>query len=224
MKKIVLTLIASAATLGAFAQGSLTTVQAMFSNDGITTPGANASNPDLAALGLYYTGNLQLELFYSASPTANANVAAINALDGTAGGGAAALALLTAGNGWSLASASPSSTSLTTGFLTGAASVGSFTAATPNTIGLVGVPTGGTGFIALYVQGVGGTYAGYSGVLAWSGQALGGNLNGAPPGTAANIIHDPSVLNLVLTQVPEPSTMALAGLGMASMFLFRRRK
>jgi len=33
-----------------------------------------------------------------------------------------------------------------------------------------------------------------------------------------------STQDLILTQVPEPSTMALAGLGMASMFLFRRRK
>jgi hypothetical protein len=57
------------------------------------------------------------------------------------------------------------------------------------------------------------TYVGYSTV--WS-QATGGNGNGP--------VSTTGFTGLVLTPVPEPTTIALAGLGAASLLLFRRRK
>lgn len=57
MKKLIVTTLATTvAALGVYAQGSIQQVQGMFSNDGITTPGANASNP--ASATTYYTGNI----------------------------------------------------------------------------------------------------------------------------------------------------------------------
>jgi hypothetical protein len=57
------------------------------------------------------------------------------------------------------------------------------------------------------------SYAGYSAV--WS-QATGGGANGP--------VSTTGFAGLQLLPVPEPSTIALAGLGAASLLLFRRRK
>jgi hypothetical protein len=54
-----------------------------------------------------------------------------------------------------------------------------------------------------------------------------GNPNGAPPTPAASMVLGPSGFNgLQLFQigVPEPSSLALAGLGAAALLVFRRRK
>jgi PEP-CTERM motif len=224
MKKTIITTLATTVlALGAFAQGSLTSIQSVFFNDGVTTPGANASNP--ASATTYYTGNANLELFYAATANVTAGqITTINALDGTPGGGAAALSLLSL-DGFSLVSATQLTNS-TAGSLSFAVSGGNFTAADPNTIGLLSpVPTGGSGWIAMYLVGAGGTFNNYSGVLAFSQSNLGGNPTTTPAGTPFSIVRDPAGLNLVLTTaVPEPSTMALAGLGGLAAFLFRRKK
>jgi PEP-CTERM motif len=220
-KTIIVTLAASALTYGAYAQGSLTQVQGMFSSDGVTTPGSGASDPNSATT--YYTGNVTLEIFYASTANVTANqIAAINALDGTSGGGAAALALLN-GDGFSLVSAGAGGTA---GGLNFAVNDGGFTAADPNTIDLLApAPTGTAGWIAMYAVGAGGAFDQYSGVLAFA-QNTGGNPTTTPAGTASVIATDPAGLNLVLTTtaVPEPGTMALAGLGGLSLFLFRRKK
>ena len=225
MKKIIVTTLAtSCVALGVFAQGSVTQVQNMFQTDGITTPGANASNPALADGSLYYSGGVNVELFYAASGSlTQTQINAINALDGTAGGGAAALALLMSDN-FTLVSATTTAGS-TAGSLAYTASGGALSTG-PNTIGLLSpVPTGGSGWLAMYAVGSGGTYNGYSGVIAWSQSSLGGNPTTTPtPGIPSNIHQDPAGLNLVLTTVPEPGTMALAGLGGLSLLLFRRKK
>jgi len=62
------------------------------------------------------------------------------------------------------------------------------------------------------------SYAGVSTV--WS-QATGGS--GSPPGSPISTSGN-GFTGIVLTPVPEPSTIALAGLGAASLLLFRRRK
>jgi len=46
---------------------------------------------------------------------------------------------------------------------------------------------------------------------------------GQPPLPAQNLVGMPSI-NLVAAPVPEPTTLALAGLGAASLLIFRRRK
>lgn len=49
-----------------------------------------------------------------------------------------------------------------------------------------------------------------------------GNPTTVPPGTPVSIL--PGFTGLTLAPVPEPSSMVLAGLGAASLLLFRRRK
>jgi uncharacterized membrane protein len=89
-----------------------------------------------------------------------------------------------------------------------------------------GVAVGATAYLELYVwEGntystyaaalAGGDYTGVSGVFS---NATGGS--GTPPGPGANLDGLPDVL---LT-VPEPTSMALAALGGASLLLFRRKK
>jgi hypothetical protein len=52
-----------------------------------------------------------------------------------------------------------------------------------------------------------------------------GNPNGAPPTSPVNMIVGGAGFNgLVLVPVPEPSSLALAGLGAAALLVFRRRK
>jgi hypothetical protein len=220
MKKLIITtLVTTSLALGAFAQGSLTQVQGMFSTDGITTAGALASDP--ANASTWYTGNIALEVFYASTASVTASqITAINALDGVSG--VAALALLQT-DGFSLVSAT-TTTGSTAGSLSYAVNFGGFTAADANTIGLLApTVTGTTAWIAIYAVAVGGTYNGYSGVLAWS-QLTGGNPTTTPAGVAANMAIDPTGLNLVLTPVPEPCTMALLGLGGLSLLMIRRRK
>jgi hypothetical protein len=229
MKKLILTTLTTAIAFGVFAQGSITGVQGMFSNDGITTPGANSGNPSLAAGGLYYTGNINLQLWYASTASVNAGqIATLNAFNnsnGSAGSGASAFALMQA-DGFTLASTTTLGGS-TAGSLAYAVSSGGFTVADPNTIGLTGVPTSTVAWIAMYAVGSGGAFNNYSGVLAFS-QNTGGNPTTTPAGIAAPMASDPAGLNLVLAApaaVPEPATLTLAGLGgLASLVMLRRKK
>jgi hypothetical protein len=216
-KTLITTLATSALAYGAYAQGSITQVQGTFSTDGVTTYGANASNPNTATT--YYTGDITLELFYAS--TASVTQAQINAINALAGvSGSQQLGLLTS-DGFSLVSEGAGSTA---GGLTYVVNEGGFTAADANTIDLLSpAPTGAAGWIAMYAVGDGGTYNGDSGVLAFA-QNTGGNPTTVPAGTPSTMLVDPAGINLVLTPVPEPGTMALSALGGLSLFLFRRKK
>jgi hypothetical protein len=224
MKKIILTTFAvGGLACGAFAQGSVLAVQTMFSTDGITTSGANATSPTLAST--YYTGNIMLEVFVATTASVTANqIAAINALDGVSGN--AALALLGT-DGFALVSdINPASDSTqTAGGIAFTVSDGGLDPTTnPNQINLMApTVTSSTEWMAIYAVGVGGAFNNDSGVLAYS-QLTGANPFVSPSLPAANMTTDPTGQNLVLSPVPEPGTMALAGLGSLSLFLLRRKK
>jgi hypothetical protein len=74
-----------------------------------------------------------------------------------------------------------------------------------------------------------------TGLLGWTGSTLStgalhwsngtGAPNGSPPVTPVALTYGAGGFNgLVLTPVPEPASFALAGLGLASLLIFRRRK
>lgn len=61
------------------------------------------------------------------------------------------------------------------------------------------------------------------GALSWANGT--GDPNGTPPSTPVALVTGAAGYNgLVLTVVPEPSLFALAGLGLSSLLIFRRRK
>jgi hypothetical protein len=86
------------------------------------------------------------------------------------------------------------------------------------TVTVTGAAGGSTPWF--YVRGTdGGLYAGQS--AAFQSAAL-GNPSAQPPTTAPTL--DGWNTPVTLTPIPEPSTIALAGLGVASLLIFRRRK
>jgi len=221
MKKIVITTIAtSALAVGAFAQGSLTSVNNL--NTQVTTGDApNATSLNDATSWL--TGDVTLEVFYaSTASVTQTQINAINALDGVSGN--EQLALIN-GDGFALASGS-SLDSTTTGSVSGYINDGAFDFTGSGEIGLPGAPTSATGWLVFYIVGSG-QYSLYSGALAFA-NGTGQNPNATPAGIPATLgldsVGSGQGLNLVLSAVPEPGTMALAGLGGLSFFLFRRKK
>jgi len=164
-------------------------------------------------------------VWYAATASVTqAKIDAINALDGTAGGGAVAQALLVTDGFTEVSSATLYG--MTIGGVTdsvgnGTKGSGYFNFTNP-TIGLPGAPTSTTGWLAFDAVGAG-AYSTYSGVLAFA-NGTGGNPVASPPGVAAAITGiDPLGKNLDLTPIPEPATLALVGLGSLSLMLFRRR-
>jgi hypothetical protein len=87
-------------------------------------------------------------------------------------------------------------------------------------------PAGANTTIALVAwQGSGATFnsAPNGGVITFANPT--GNPNSAPPGTPANLTGWKALgTDLVMTPVPEPSILALAGLGAAALMGIRRRK
>lgn len=91
---------------------------------------------------------------------------------------------------------------------------------TTPTLAITGPATAGGATAWFYVRGVGvGPLAGLEGQTS-NFQNPTGNPNATPPGTPADLTGWTSPVVLV----PEPSTLALAGLGMGALLLFRRRK
>jgi len=218
-KTIITTLAAGAVSLSSFGQGSLA-VNAPVSNDpGVTIQGANAASTANATT--YFTGTISLEVFALASAT-QAQLNAINAFINTSSGGASALALAQS-DGFVEVSTTTAGGS-TVGAVSGSI-VGGSLAFNPSTIGLSSaVTTSSTEALLLYAVAVGGQYAGDSGAVAFNNNT-GGSLLAVPAGTPASLTGWGALNeNLVLSPVPEPTTMALAGLGSLSLFLFRRKK
>jgi hypothetical protein len=210
MKKIiVLTLATTAIAFGAMGQGALGSINntGIFFGDGVGSQNTSSSS--------VYVGALTLEVFFSTTAS-GADLTAINNLNGTAGGGAAALAAINT-DGF---------TEVDEGGVTGAANSNSQISGFTGTIDLSSAFGPNTaGDIVLYFEGTGGI----AGAFAFTG-SYGGEQVTNPIGTPYTLSTDSALetlangSNLALTAVPEPGTMALAGLGGLSLFFFRRKK
>lgn len=197
MKKTLLTaLAATAITTGAFAQGSLNFTDANI-NPGVATDNATA----------WVTGSVTFSIWWLAGTANTSIVNAINAAD-LAGNGGTTAAQLTA-DGF---------TSEVSG-LVASVSGGTFTYNVAG-VALPNIPTSTQNTFAILAS-----FGSLTGSIAFV-NGDGGSLSAVPAGTPANLDGWNALgQNLVLsTPVPEPTTMALAGLGSLSLFLFRRRK
>jgi len=218
MKKLLLTLGAViGVSAAAFGQGSLLLQDGATPDFGsVSITGTNAND---ATVSDYYTGSLTLEIF----AVQNASLATLQAdqtgLLHDANNNAAALALLTT-DGFVQQSINGGSNFVIN------ASGGTFQDGTAATIGNSSTITpSGTTVNTEYV--LYGTIAnGSYGILALNPSATGA----ASPGTPVNMNtlwpgSGSQAFNLYLQQpVPEPTTLALAGLGGLSMLFLRRRK
>jgi len=221
MKKQILltTLAVGALSTGAYAQGLINVNNSVANSPGITTQGLNATSTSSATT--YFSGTVSLEVFALASAT-QAELNAINAYANTSNGGNAALAAAI-GDGFAEVS-TVSVGSSTIGAVSGAISSGSFDFTVNANVGLANVATSSVESLLLYAVVTGGSFNGYSGAVAFNNN-VGGSPFASPPGTAASLTGWGALnQNLVLSPVPEPTTMALAGLGSLSLFLFRRKK
>jgi hypothetical protein len=77
----------------------------------------------------------------------------------------------------------------------------------------------GANYAAAFAAGTGGMENAYGISTVFS--VATGNPNASPPGTPAALV---GLQSFSLNPIPEPSTFVLAGLGFASLLLFRRRK
>jgi hypothetical protein len=88
----------------------------------------------------------------------------------------------------------------------------------------LGISDGGnTVYLQMFVQTINGQYEGWSSIISVTPL-----LSPASATPVFNVVAGPNAWNLLtdmtLVIVPEPSSMALAGLGAASLLMFRRRK
>jgi hypothetical protein len=212
MKKILLaTVVSAAAATGVFAQGSVDNVTGLFNFTSLTDPGGTA-----------YSGNVTIALYYAA--TASVQASQVTAINSAANAGIA-LGDLASDN---FAEASvPTVTGTTVGAGTFNFSGGAPSSPAGDEMGLVGVPTGGSGWLAVVITEVGGANPGYAAVIAFNQANLGADPNAPTPGQPGDLPADYTGSNVALSStsaVPEPATMALAALGGASLLMFRRKK
>jgi hypothetical protein len=201
MKKLILSVTAMAAcSVGAFAQGTIT-----FDGSGNANSSLSASSGGQVFInGVLDTAqDINAELLYSSTATGTFSpVVTLLLTSGNAGTGISSL-------GQTLTAAGD-----ITGYGTGVLfdnSGQSFT-----------IPSIGSGVVAYFeVEG----WLGNSSSLATA--AVGGTTAAFSETLTANSSPTQAVINnmpaLNLTAVPEPSTLAMAGVGLASMLIFRRR-
>lgn len=204
MKKYLSILALTAIATGAFAQGTL-----IFGNNGSTlVRQGGTSTTDASATAVAANGAV-VELAWAAS---SATYVPWNV-------GMNETAWLAANPGWAVLTG-PVNIAPIAGRFSG----GTFTANTAPAGALIQAVvlgwTGGGSFDAAWASGTSYTAIG----PAFTVQT--GNPTTTPPGTAAPIVSSTATpfTGLTLVQVPEPATFALAGLGAAALFIFRRRK
>jgi len=207
MKKLILSVTAMAAcSVGVYVQG---TIAFDASNNTSTSPSA-PSNGEVFLNGVLDTAtDINAELLYSST--------------GVAGTFSPAVTLLLSSSHTSPSSAVGSVFSAT-GDITSLSSAGSC-AFFDNTGSSIILPIAAGATAYFQVEGwlgnttyANATTAGITGVFT---ESLGGV--GTPPSAAATINNMPALNLVTTTVVPEPSTLAMTGVGLASMLFFRRR-
>jgi hypothetical protein len=206
MKKLILSVTALAAcSVGAYAQG---TIAFDASSNVNTSPSATTSGEVFIGGVLDTSTDINAELLYSTS----------------AGGTYLPVVTLLLSSNNTTATTTPGGTLAASGDVTFLSSGGSC-AFFDNTGSSFILPVAAGTLTYFEVEGwtgQGTTYANapQAGTTAVFTESLGGV--GSPPSAAATLNNMPA-LNLVTTVVPEPSTLAMAGVGLASMLIFRRR-
>jgi len=207
MKKTILTTLATMGlALGGFAQGSL-----ILDN--------NQAAHGITLNGSFYTGQAGLQVWYLNGTAYN-----LGSLNGAASP-SAAYARLTS-DGFTLA----------TSFTGAAIGTGGFSLGDLHIAGVAPAGSAVTLAIAAW-QGSGAVFGGASGVLGFYMPTV--DFTAAPPPVPSDLTAGfsgqnpgPPVTNIpggfnttdLVLVVPEPSSFALAGLGAAALFIFRRRK
>ena len=212
MKKTLLTIGAVALSAAAFGQGTII-LDSSSSPEGVAL---GSSNPATTTTQ-WYSGSMNFEIYFAAeSTTAASQVAAINA---DAGNGSAALALLAGDTDFTLESLA----SVAGGSVNAAGTTGTLTVSggvIDNEIELPGVPTSTAGDWIIV-----GSAEYWVGLLGFNNFSSGGSYLAHPVGTASDdtAAWEAAGVNLDFDE-PEPTTLALIGLGGLSMLVFRRRK
>lgn len=199
MKKLVLTGVAICAfALGAFAQGSINVDNNVLNNPYV----------DLLTLGSHYSGPATAEVWLLNAAAVPADLAGVN---GSIGGGNPYAQL--AADGFTMQKS-----------IQGTASAGVISFGEVDMPGVT--PKGGSVVLALAVwDSHGASWSGNGGMAVFVNPTADYTI--APPSTPlpANLTGwDALNSSLVMTAVPEPSTIVLAGLGAAALLIFRRRK
>jgi len=217
MKKLLVTSLISGVLAGSvFAQGTVnlalqTTRTARYTTDGLLADAIAIPVGNPAIIGTY--GQLNITAYYASAGTASpftASAASLIPVGWTES--ANFLSAITTAAGWT-----PSTT------FTLANAAGS------STVELMFVGWSGT------FSDWNSAFAAGTGLVGWTGSALStgalawsngtGAPNASPPVIATAVLTGAAGYNgLVLAPIPEPSTIALAGLGAAALLIFRRRK